>query len=86
MCCVTVANHFNRRVEIPTDLLIAAVAPVAVILNAPFTAAVALNLHRNDKLRTVCMSFTSTLFLTPRRINVRLFFFRVQLYRRVCRE
>ena len=53
MCYVAVANPSNRRVEIPADLPIAAVAPVALIPNAPFTAAVAPQLTRNEKLRKV---------------------------------
>ena len=53
MCYVAVANPSNRRVEIPADLLIVAVAPVALTSNAPSTAAVAPQLTRNEKLRKV---------------------------------
>ena len=52
-CYVAVANLSNRRVEIPADLPIAAVAPVALTPNAPSTTAVAPQLTRIHNLRKV---------------------------------
>ena len=46
-------NPSNRRVEIPADLPVAAVAPVAMAHNSSSTAAVAPQLSRNEKLRKV---------------------------------
>ena len=52
VCYVAVANPSNRRVEIPADVPIAAVAPVAMEhYSGSTTAAVAPKLSRNEKLR-----------------------------------
>ena len=54
VCYVAVANPSNRRVEIPANVPVAAVAPVAMAYNSSSTtAAVAPQLSRNDKLRKV---------------------------------
>ena len=54
VCYVAVANPFNRRVEIPANVPVAAVAPVAMAHNSPSTtAAVAHKLSLNEKLREV---------------------------------
>ena len=54
VCFVAVANPSNRRVEIPADVPVAAVAPVAMANNSSFTTAVvAPQLSRNEKLGKV---------------------------------
>ena len=54
VCYVAVVNPSNRRVEIPADVPVAAVAPVAMAHNSSSTtAAVAPQLTRNEKLRKV---------------------------------
>ena len=61
---VAVANPSNRRVEIPADVPVAAVAPVAMAHNSnSTTAAVARKLSRNKKLRKLLREFhIDTLF------------------------
>ena len=54
VCYVAVANPSNLRVEIPTNVPVAAVAPVAMAYNSSSTtAAVAPQLSRNEKLSKV---------------------------------
>ena len=54
VCYIVVVNPFYRQVEIPADLPVAAVAPVAMAHKSPLTtAAVAPKLSRNEKLLKV---------------------------------
>ena len=53
VCYVAVANPSERRVEIPANAPIAAVAPVELTANSALSAAVAPQFSRNEKLRKV---------------------------------